>query len=85
MKIKMYTSNYCPYCMNAERLLKNKGYDIHEKVFVDQDPMILKKMIELTGKRTVPQIFIEDHHIGGFDDLRKADTSGELDKILSAK
>ena len=46
---------------------------------------ILKKMIELTGKRTVPQIFIEDHYIGGFDDLRKADTSGELDKILSAK
>ena len=85
MKIKMYTSNYCPYCMNAERLLKNKGFDIHEKVFVDQDPMILKNMIELTGKRTVPQIFIEDHYIGGFDDLREADTSGELDKILSNK
>jgi glutaredoxin 3 len=85
MKIKMYTSNYCPYCMNAERLLKNKGYDIHEKVFVDQDPMILEKMIELTGKRTVPQIFIEDHYIGGFDDLRKVDASGELDKILSTK
>ena len=85
MKIKMYTSNYCPYCMNAERLLKNKGYDIHEKVFVDRDPMILEKMIELTGKRTVPQIFIEDHYIGGFDDLREADTSGELDKILSNK
>jgi glutaredoxin 3 len=85
MKIKMYTSNYCPYCMNAERLLKNKGYDIHEKVFVDRDPMILEKMIELTGKRTVPQIFIEDHYIGGFDDLRKADNSGELDKILSTK
>ena len=85
MKIKMYTSNYCPYCMNAERLLNNKGYDIHEKVFVDRDPMILEKMIELTGKRTVPQIFIEDHYIGGFDDLREADTSGELDKILSNK
>ena len=85
MKIKMYTSNYCPYCMNAERLLKNKGYDIHEKVFVDRDPMVLEKMIELTGKRTVPQIFIEDHYIGGFDDLHKADNSGELDKILSAK
>ena len=85
MKIKMYTSNYCPYCMNAERLLKNKGYDIHEKVFVDRDPMILEKMIELTGKRTVPQIFIEGHYIGGFDDLRKADASGELDKILSTK
>ena len=85
MKIKMYTSNYCPYCMNAERLLKNKGYDVHEKVFVDQDPMILENMIELTGKRTVPQIFIEGHYIGGFDDLRKADASGELDKILSTK
>jgi len=47
--------------------------------------MILEKMIELTGKRTVPQIFIEDHYIGGFDDLRKADNSGELDKILSTK
>jgi glutaredoxin 3 len=71
--------------MNAERLLKSKGYDIHEKVFVDRDPIILEKMIELTGKRTVPQIFIEDHYIGGFDDLREADTSGELDKILSNK
>jgi glutaredoxin 3 len=71
--------------MNAERLLKNKGFDIHEKVFVDQDPMILEKMIELTGKRTVPQIFIEDHYIGGFDDLRVADISGKLDKILSNK
>ena len=81
----MYTSNYCPYCMNAEHLLKNKGYDIHEKIFVDRDPIILEKMIELTGKRTVPQIFIEDHYIGGFDDLRDADTSGELDKILSNK
>ena len=83
MNISMYTSEYCPYCRNAEQLLKNKGFDISEKYFVDQDPDLLKKMMELTGKRTVPQIFINETYVGGFEELRKADLSGELDNLLN--
>lgn len=81
-KIIMYTSNYCPFCSNAEQLFKNKGFSIDEKIYIDRDPDELSKMIETTGKRTVPQIFIGDQYIGGFDDLREIDLSGELDKIL---
>ena len=81
--IKMYTSQFCPYCSNAESLLKSKGYEISEKIYVDQDPEVLSKMIEMTGKRTVPQIFINDKYIGGFDELRKLDNTGDLDKVLT--
>ena len=81
-KIIMYTSNYCPYCINAEKLLESKGFSIGKKIFIDRDSNELNKMIEITGKRTVPQIFIGDEYIGGFDELRKIDLSGDLDKIL---
>ena len=81
-KIIMYTSSYCPFCNNAEQLLINKGFDIDEKIYVDQDPEILSSMMKVTGKRTVPQIFIGENYIGGFDELRKIDLSGELDRIL---
>ena len=81
-KIIMYTSSYCPFCNNAEQLLTNKGFDIDEKIYVDQDPEILSSMMKITGKRTVPQIFIGENYIGGFDELRKIDLSGELDRIL---
>ena len=81
--IKMYTSQFCPYCSNAESLLKSKGYEISEKIYVDQEPEVLSKMIEMTGKRTVPQIFINDKYIGGFDELRKLDNTGDLDKVLN--
>ena len=81
-KIIMYTSNFCPFCKNAEQLLSNKGFMIDQKIFVDQDPKMLDSMMKITGKRTVPQIFIGDNHVGGFDELRKIDLSGELDKIL---
>lgn len=81
--IKMYTSQFCPYCSNAENLLKSKGYDISEKIYVDKDPEELSKMIEMTGKRTVPQIYINDKYIGGFDELRKLDNTGDLDKALN--
>ena len=81
-KIIMYTSSYCPFCNNAEQLLINKGFAIDEKIYVDQDPEILSSMMKITGKRTVPQIFIGEDYIGGFDELRKIDLSGELDKIL---
>ena len=78
----MYTSSYCPYCVNAERLLSEKGINKIEKIRVDEDPKVLEKMIKITGKRTVPQIFIGKLYIGGFDELRASDLSGELDKLL---
>ena len=81
-KIIMYTSSYCPFCNNAEQLLSNKGFAIDEKIYVDQDPEVLSSMMKITGKRTVPQIFIGENYIGGFDELRKIDLSGELDRIL---
>jgi glutaredoxin 3 len=81
--ILMYSSSYCPYCTNAEKLLFEKGFDITEKILVDKNPEELKKMMKITGKRTVPQIFIDKIYIGGFEELRAADLSGELDKILT--
>ena len=81
-KIIMYTSSYCPFCNNAEQLLSNKGFAIDEKIYVDQDPEVLSSMMKITGKRTVPQIFIDENYIGGFDELRKIDLSGELDRML---
>ena len=80
--IKMYTSAYCPYCANAERLLSKKGVRHIEKIRVDEDSSILEEMIEKTGRRTVPQIYIGDYHVGGFDDLRALDFKGELDPLL---
>jgi glutaredoxin 3 len=82
-KILMYTSSYCPYCSNAVRLFSEKGFDVIEKILIDEDPRELEKMIKITGKRTVPQIFIDELYIGGFQELRAADLSGELDKLLT--
>ena len=81
--ILMYSSSYCPYCTNAEKLLFEKGFDVTEKILVDKNPEELKKMMKITGKRTVPQIFIDKIYIGGFEELRASDLSGELYKILS--
>ena len=80
--ILMYTSSYCPFCANAERLLFEKGFDITEKIRIDENPAELEKMIKITGKRTVPQIFIDNVYIGGFDELRASNLSGKLDKLL---
>ena len=81
--ILMYSSSYCTYCINAERLLFEKGFDVTEKILVDENPAELQKMMNITGKRTVPQIFIDKIYIGGFEELRALDLSGELDKILT--
>jgi len=81
--ILMYSSSYCPYCKNAEKLLFEKGFDVTEKILVDENPEELETMMKITGKRTVPQIFIDKIYIGGFEELRAADLSGELDKILT--
>lgn len=82
--ITMYTTAYCPYCNNAERLLENKGVTEINKIRVDEKPELKLEMMEKTGRRTVPQIYIDERHIGGFDDLRALDLAGELDPLLAA-
>ena len=82
-KVLMYTSAYCPYCTNAERLFNSKGVTDIEKIQIDTAPELKNYMMEKTGRRTVPQIYIGEHHIGGFDDLRALDLAGGLDPLLS--
>jgi glutaredoxin 3 len=82
-KIVMYCTEICPYCVNAERLLKSKGVTEIEKIRIDLQPELREPMIEKTGRRTVPQIFIDEIHVGGFDDLAALDRKGELTKLLN--
>ena len=82
-RVVMYTSNVCPYCTMAERLLKIKGVDVIEKIRVDLEPQQRAEMMEKTGRRTVPQIYIGDTHVGGFDDLSALDRAGKLEPLLS--
>lgn len=82
-QITMYTTATCPYCLNAERLLRNKGVASIEKVRVDLEPHKRAEMMEKTGRRTVPQIWIGERHVGGFDDLRALDMAGALDPLLA--
>jgi len=82
-KVMMYSTAVCPYCINAERLLASKGVMEIDKVRVDLHPEQRLEMIEKTGRRTVPQIFINNQHIGGFDELRALDLSGGLDPLLA--
>jgi glutaredoxin 3 len=82
--IRMYCTAFCPYCVRAEMLLKNKGISEITKIMVDSVPDGFKDMMELTGRRTVPQIYIGDRHIGGFDDLAALDRQGGLDPLLVA-
>jgi glutaredoxin 3 len=81
--VMMYSSGVCPYCTMAERLLKNKGVEAIEKVRIDLDPQLRMQMMEKTGRRTVPQIYIGDTHVGGFDDLSALDKAGKLDALLN--
>jgi len=72
-KVTMYSTGVCPFCLMAERLLKSKGVAEIDKVRVDLDPPRRQEMMERTGRRTVPQIYIDDRHVGGFDDLAALD------------
>ncbi|MDQ8022841.1 MAG: glutaredoxin 3 [Moraxellaceae bacterium] len=83
-KVRMYSSRVCPYCVRAEQLLTRKGVTDIEKIHIDVDPAQREAMMNLTGRRTVPQIFIGDRHVGGFDDLAALDRAGELDPLLKA-
>lgn len=81
--VKMYTSDYCPYCMRAKQLLLARGVTSIDEIHVDGDPEQRVKMIETTGRRTVPQIFIGDTHVGGCDDLVALDSRGALLPLLA--
>ena len=83
-EITMYTTAMCPYCMNAERLLASKGVSTINKIRIDLEPEHRMEMMQKTGRRTVPQIYIGERHIGGFDDLRALDLAGGLDTLLAA-
>lgn len=80
--ITMYSTGTCPYCINAERLLKSKGVEITNKIRIDLEPARRTEMMERTGRRTVPQIFIGERYVGGFDELYALERTGELDPLL---
>ena len=82
--VKMYTTLVCPFCIRAKNLLKNRGVERIEEVRVDLDPTARDAMVQLTGRRTVPQIFIGDTHVGGCDELMALDHKGELAPLLGA-
>jgi glutaredoxin 3 len=81
-RVLMYSTGVCPYCVMAERLLKAKGVENIEKVRVDLEPEQRAAMMQKTGRRTVPQIYIGDTHVGGFDDLAALDRAGKLEPLL---
>jgi len=81
-KIRMYSTAVCPYCQRAEMLLKSKGVSEIEKIRVDLDSARREEMMQKTGRRTVPQIYIGEVHVGGFDDLAALDRAGKLDALL---
>lgn len=80
--VKMYTTAVCPYCIRAKQILKSKGVEQIDEIRVDADPQQRFKMMEITGRRTVPQIFIGDTHVGGCDDLVALDQRGGLEPLL---
>ena len=80
--VKMYTTQVCPYCVRAKALLAQRGVAAIDEIRVDLNPAERERMVELTGRRTVPQIFIGETHVGGCDDLHELDRRGELMPLL---
>lgn len=81
IKITMYASEYCSYCMAARMLLKKKGLE-YDEFLIGDDPALREKMVRLSNRTSVPQIFVADQAIGGFDELYELEESGELDRML---
>lgn len=81
--VLMYSTRICPFCVMAEKLLLKKGVTQLEKILIDLDPAQREIMMARTGRRTVPQIYIGDHHVGGYDDLAALDRAGKLDGLLA--
>lgn len=82
--VKMYTTAVCPYCLRAKSLLKSRGVNEIEEIRIDTNPERREEMMEVTQRRTVPQIFIGSTHVGGYDDLAKLDAEGQLTALLGA-
>jgi glutaredoxin 3 len=82
--VKMFTTQVCPYCQRAKRLLEQRGVLAIEELRVDLQPALRETMVQLTGRRTVPQIFIGDTHVGGCDDLYALDRRGALAPLLES-
>lgn len=82
-RVLMYTTAVCPYCIRAKQLLKARGVGEIEEVRIDLDPVRRDEMMQKTRRRTVPQIYIGDTHVGGFDDLAALDHAGSLDVLLA--
>ena len=83
-KVVMYTTGFCPYCKMAENLLRARGAEEIEKIRIDLDPDQRNQMMGKTGRRTVPQIYIGERHIGGYDDLAQLDHQGKLVSLLAS-
>ena len=82
--VVMYSTTVCPYCVAAERLLKQRGVEQIEKILIDREPGKREEMMTRTNRRTVPHIYIDERHIGGFDDLSALDREGGLVPLLAA-
>jgi glutaredoxin 3 len=82
--VKMYTTAVCPYCVRAKQFLKSKGVAHIEEIRIDLDPVQRDQMMQTTGRRTVPQIYVGDTHVGGCDDLMALDAKGGLLPLLQA-
>jgi glutaredoxin 3 len=80
--VKIYTTSWCPYCVRAKRLLDKKGV-AYQEVDVEGDDETRARLVQQTGRRTVPQIFIGEHHVGGSDDLHDLEAQGKLDALLT--
>ena len=83
-RVKMYTTQVCPYCVRAKALLKQRGVQQIDEIRIDLDPVQRDAMMTRTGRRTVPQIYIGETHVGGYDDLAALDRAGKLDALLAA-
>ncbi len=81
--VTMYSTQVCPYCVMAEKFLQKKGVANLEKILIDRDPAQRELMMTRTGRRTVPQIYIGETHVGGYDDLVALDRAGQLDSLLA--
>lgn len=82
--VEMYSTAFCPYCVRARRLLKQKGIEF-EEIRVDKDQDQMRSMIQRSQRTTVPQIFIDERHIGGYDDMAALDRAGKLDPLLQGR
>ena len=81
--VRVYSTHFCPYCVMAKRLLQGKGVRF-EEIRVDEDQTRREEMMRISGRRTVPQIFVGETHVGGFDDLSAMDRAGKLDPLLQS-